>query len=564
MSSDRARSPGATGNTARPSPAWPTTAAPHVPETVRRLEVLAAGQPLDVVVIGGGINGCGIAEELSARGLRVALFEADDFGFGTTWRSTKLIHGGLRYLEHGDVRLVFESLRERSWLLRAAPHLVRPQRFVLPTLPWTRRPDWQLRVGLTLYDLLARDGGLPDHRRITAADVFGLIPFLPPETRGGFTFYDARCIAPERLALEFALATRAHGAFVANHTPVQRIAVENGSVVGVDVGAGEAVVRVPARAVINAAGPWVDAVNAVADRPAPELLGVTRGTHIVVEPERPIGKDGVFSTTRTDGRVFFAVPQDGLLLVGTTDVRYAGDPGAVRPTMEDVDYLLDEARALMPGLRLTIAHVRYAYAGLRPLQRMRGGPEASITRRHALIDHGRRGGPRGLLSLAGGKLSTFRPLAHELAKRLEAGRRRHPGPGDHADREWLRILKASRLDSHVKNHLRRYGPAFGGVAAGGSEVLCDHSGAIAGEVVQAVRNEAAFTLSDVMMRRTGIAWGACRGLCCHRAVAEIVAEELGWDAAERESQVRLYEAEVAWHLPEVGSLTAGGECVAPA
>ncbi|MGH2633952.1 MAG: FAD-dependent oxidoreductase, partial [Tepidiformaceae bacterium] len=162
----------------------------------------AGGEPFDLVVIGGGINGCAIAEEAAARGLRTALFEATDFGFGTTWRSTKLIHGGLRYLEHGDVRLVFESLRERAWLLRTRPYLVKPQRFVLPMLPWTRRPKWQLGVGLSAYDLLALYRGVPAHRRLSDRTLHEMAPFLPDETSGGFTFYDARVIAPERLCLE--------------------------------------------------------------------------------------------------------------------------------------------------------------------------------------------------------------------------------------------------------------------------------------------------------------------------------------------------------------------------
>ncbi|MEO6397551.1 MAG: FAD-dependent oxidoreductase, partial [Tepidiformaceae bacterium] len=187
------------------------------------LETLAAGPPLDLAIIGGGINGCGIAEEAAARGLRVALFEADDFGFGTTWRSTKLIHGGLRYLEHGDVRLVFESLRERAWLLKTRPHLVKPQRFILPMLPWTRRPAWQLRLGLAAYDLLSLYRAVPSHRKLKDGRLHELASALPEETRGGFTFYDARVIAPERLALEMALEARQQGAVIQNHARVARV-----------------------------------------------------------------------------------------------------------------------------------------------------------------------------------------------------------------------------------------------------------------------------------------------------------------------------------------------------
>ncbi|WBL36064.1 FAD-dependent oxidoreductase [Tepidiforma flava] len=184
---------------------------------------LAGGPPLDVAVIGGGINGAAIARAAAANGLRAALFEASDYGFGTTWRSTKLIHGGLRYLEHGDVGLVFESLRERAWLLATRPYLVRPQRFLLPLLPWTRRPAWQLRMGLATYDLLALYRGVPGHRRLSEARLRELAPYLPAEARGGFSFFDARVIAPERLTWELVREARQLGAACFNHCPVAAV-----------------------------------------------------------------------------------------------------------------------------------------------------------------------------------------------------------------------------------------------------------------------------------------------------------------------------------------------------
>ncbi|MEO9256371.1 MAG: glycerol-3-phosphate dehydrogenase/oxidase, partial [Tepidiformaceae bacterium] len=378
-----------------------------------RFEDLTSGEPLDLVVIGGGINGCAIAEEASARGLRTALFEATDFGFGTTWRSTKLIHGGLRYLEHGDVRLVFESLRERAWLLKTRDYLVKPQRFVLPMLPWTRRPAWQLSVGLSAYDLLALYRGVPSHRKLSDERLHELVPSLPEETSGGFTFFDARVIAPERLCLELALAAEQHGAFISNHAPVTNIGVENGRVASVEVEHGGEAYRVPTHHVINAAGPWVDAVNELGDLPVPEMIGATRGTHIVVELDERPGRDAVFSTAKEDGRVFFTVPQADLLLIGTTDDRYEGPPSDVRPTAEDVEYLLREARTLLPGMDITRERIRYAYAGLRPLQRATGESEAAISRRHSVVNHGKEGGAAGMYSVVGGKLSTFRPLARE-------------------------------------------------------------------------------------------------------------------------------------------------------
>ncbi|MCC7365965.1 MAG: glycerol-3-phosphate dehydrogenase/oxidase [Dehalococcoidia bacterium] len=510
---------------------------------------LSSGPELDIAVIGGGINGCAVALEAATRGLRVALFEASDFGFGTTWRSTKLIHGGLRYLEHGDVRLVFESLRERAWLLKTRPHLVTPQRFLLPQLPWSRRPKWQLRAGLTMYDVLALYRGVPRHRGLSDRRLHELAPFLPPETRGGFAFYDARLRSPERLTLELALEARRAGADVYNHAPVTRILVRAGRVAGVEVRQGPVAYQVPARLVVNAAGPWVDAVNALTGEAGPALLGVTRGSHIALELGQPLPRDAVFSTARRDGRVFFAVPQEQLLLVGTTDDRYEGDPGAVMPTAEDIDYLLEEAAELLPGLRPTRDKVRYAYAGLRPLPEVAGGPEAAITRRHDLVDHGERGGPRGLVSAIGGKLSTFRPLAREVVDRAGHG---VPAPVPELARvPWRDALRAADVPRAVKRHLRTYGDAAAEVLAGGTEVLCPHAGVIAGEIGYVVRQELAATLSDVLLRRTGAGWASCRGLCCHREVARRMAPLLGWDEPAAGREIAAFETDVSRHLPAV-------------
>jgi glycerol-3-phosphate dehydrogenase len=509
---------------------------------------LASGPPLDLVVIGGGINGCAIAEEAAARGLRTALFEADDFGFGTTWRSTKLIHGGLRYLEHGDVRLVFESLRERAWLLKTRDYLVKPQRFILPILPWTRRPAWQLGIGLSAYDLLALYRGVPSHRRLSDEKLHELAPFLPPETSGGFTFYDARVIAPERLALELALEAERQGAFIANHAAVTRISTQGGGIASVDVQHGGETFTIPAHAVINAAGPWVDAVNALGALSPPELLGVTRGTHIVVELDERPGRDAVFSTAKEDGRVFFSVPQDGLLLVGTTDERFEGPPSTVQPTADEIDYLLRESATLFPGLDVRRERIRYAYAGLRPLQRVRGGPEAAISRRHSVIAHAKSGGPEGMFSVVGGKLSTFRPLAREAVALLHPPSNRS-SPESPEPSDWRGALKQSSVPVAVQRHLRVYGAAISDVLSRGTEVISDSANAIAGEVAYVCEREHVETLSDIMLRRTGISWSAARGLDCHEAVSRQAARLLGWSEAERLRQVAEFETDVAYHLP---------------
>ncbi len=521
---------------------------PHGSARLTDLTSLASGPPLDAVIIGGGINGCAVARELAGRGKRVALFEKDDFGFGTTWRSTKLIHGGLRYLEHGDLRLVFESLRERAWLLRTRPHLVRPMRFLLPELPWTRRPAWQLRAGLALYDLLALYRAVPGHRRLSDDRLHELAPSISSDTHGGFSFFDARATSPERLVLELALEAKLSGAVVRNHTTVAAIATANGAVSGVIIESGDERVEVRSAAVINAAGPWVDAVNRLAPRPPGEVLGVTRGSHIVVQPRTPFGRDAIFSTARSDGRVFFAVPQGALLQVGTTDDRYEGHPDDARPTSSDITYLLAEANELLPGLELTEADVCYTYTGLRPLERVKGGPEAAISRRHAVIRHDRLDGPRGLYSVIGGKLSTFRPLAREAADAIGAkGRAAWPMFDEKGASGAL--AQSDRFPEATRRRLRNYGPALSAVLRAGEDPLAEGGDGLTGEVRHAVIAELASTLSDILLRRTGLGWGPLRGLDVHHAAATIAASLLDWDGAEEARQVAAYERDVARHLP---------------
>lgn len=511
------------------------------------LDELAAGPPLDLAIIGGGINGAGIFAEAARAGLRVALFEAEDFGFGTTWRSTKLIHGGLRYLEHGDVRLVAETLREREWLLRTRPHLVEPLRFLFPMLPWTRRPRWQIHLGLVAYDLLAWRRSLPGHQRLRPDELAARFPGVSSLQRGGFAFSDARCWAPERLTLELVLEGIEAGGAAFNHTPVTRILTAGGRVTGVGVRAPDGrELTLGARAVLNAAGPWADAVRELAGDGGDEpLLDLTRGTHIVLRAEGALPRHALISTARSDGRVFFVIPQRDSYLIGTTDVRHEGDPGSVRPTREEVAYLLEEAAALVPSLEATAERVAYAYAGLRPLRRSGKGPEGAISRRHELVDHGRQGGVRGLYSATGGKLSTYRALARELLMRLDT----RPAP---------ELPPPALASLHEAPHprLRQYGARLAAVLAAGRGELCSGCGLLDGEVRHAVRAELAATLSDVLLRRTGAAWSPDRAEGCAEAAASVMAEELGWTPAERERQLAAFRADLARHLPTWAELAA--------
>ena len=507
---------------------------------------LASGPPLDAVVIGGGVNGSAIALRLASAGQRVGLFEQDDFGSGTTWRSTKLIHGGLRYLEHFELGLVFESLRERAWLLKTRPHLVHSQRFVLPILPWTRRPRWQLRAGLTAYDLMARDRRVPSHSAISAGALARAIPGISPEQDGGFTYYDAIAVAPERIALEDAMAAKQAGAFVANHAEVTHIGVSGGTVRRVTILHGGKAHDITTATVINAAGPWVDAVNTLVPDRQPRLLGITKGTHVMLRLDGDEPLAAITTTAKSDGRVFFTVPRDGMLLVGTTDDRFEAGPGSVRPELREIRYLLDEACTLLPGLNLEERHVNYAYAGLRPLMRSSRGPEANITRRHQVVDHSRRRGPAGLYSIVGGKLSTSRPLSNEVAGLLGAG----PTPETGA------LGPRSGHPRALAGRLRKYGVDVDVIVDQGDELLCKHSGLLDGEVVHAMRNELAETLSDALLRRTGAGWGSCRGLCNVEAMAAVAALTAGWGAGRTADEIEAFRGEVRKNLPTPEELSA--------
>ena len=281
-------------------------------------------QPYDLVVIGGGINGTGIARDAAMRGLRVALVEKSDLGGETTAWSTRLIHGGLRYLEHGELGLVRESLRERESLLGCAGHLVQPLHFLLPIYQGARRGRMLIRIGLTLYDLLVCDSRPGRHRFLSRAETLRQAPGLEPRgLRCAATYRDAQVTFPERLALENALAARQHGASILTYCRAERLLTDGGSVEGVeytDVATG-ARHRLQARVVVNATGPWVDQMLGQAGWSGPKLLGITKGSHIVVDPFPGAPRHALYLEAQRDGRPFFILPWNGRRLVGTTDVR---------------------------------------------------------------------------------------------------------------------------------------------------------------------------------------------------------------------------------------------------
>jgi glycerol-3-phosphate dehydrogenase len=477
----------------------------------------------DLLVIGGGINGLGIAADASARGLSVLLVERHDFGAGTTSASSRLIHGGLRYLQYGELGLVRESLRERGLLVRRRPHLVRPIELLIPAYRGLPPPGWKVGAGLRLYDLLARDPLFPRPRRLSAAGAAEREPGLCREgLRAGFLYPDAQVEFPERLCVELARETADAGGELRTHTRVTGLRYEDGRVRGAalrDELTGEEW-EAEAAVTVNAAGPWVDAVNRLLPEPPPRLIGGTWGTHLVLPP-RPEGPRGpLYAAARKDGRPFFLLPWDGRLLVGTTDVPFEGDPDALRMAEWEPEYLLSETNRLFPGCRYRESDILFTTLGIRPLPAS-SRAAAAVTRRHFLVDHGRRHGIHGLASVVGGKLTTYRSLAEtvvdwavgecqmsnvkcQMPMDREAG---GVGEGQFAICN-LQFSICNSPEAPVSGRMARlYGPRCGEVlelAAAEPELarpLVAGSEAVAAEVVHAVRKEQARTVDDILRRR---------------------------------------------------------------
>lgn len=508
----------------------------------------------DVIVVGAGINGAGVARDAARRGLRVLVLDRSDVGAGTTSWSTRLIHGGLRYLEHGEVGLVRESLRERERLFRVAPHLVRPLPLLIPLYEGARRGPLTVRAGMLAYDLLSPDKSLPRHRMLSRAETLRHAPALESRAlRGAALYYDAQVEFPERLALENALDARAHGATVLTHARVVRLSAEDGEVRGVEfedlLGGGRYAAR--AGVVVNVAGPWVDEVlrGGAAVGATKRLVGGTKGSHLVVGRFEGAPAVALYAEARADGRPFFIIPWNGKYLVGTTDTRFDGDPETARADAAEVEYLLGETNRLFPAARLTREAVLYTYSGVRPLPFNAGGREAAITRRHFAHDHAPE--LRGLLSVVGGKLTTYRSLAEQTVDLIfrRLGRTpprcttaREPLPGAAvADFESFRTRflapRASDATPHATRErlLRIYGVRAAEVEQLAAEekslgrTLGEATDALAAEVVFAFRQEMAATLTDCLWRRTMLAHDAADNGTRHAEAAALVAREhLGW------------------------------------
>ena len=375
---------------------------------MRRTPEALATQPFDLVILGAGCTGAGVALDAALRGLRVALIDRGDFGAATSSASTKLVHGGLRYLEQGQFRLVYEALHERRRLLRNAPHLVWPLRFVIPFYAGARVPSWKWRAGLLLYDVLAGAGNLRRSRPLHASGLRGRYPGLRSEgLLGGAEYFDAQ-MDDARLCLEVVRTAYERGAVVCNH--VEAVAFEGPDRLRVidHLGGGELSIR--GRVILNAAGPWCDRVRRLAGETAEALLAPTTGVHLIA-PGRGLGSAFLLLHPR-DGRVFFVLPWLGKTLIGTTDRDLGGPADEATVTDKDVDYLLEGHNH---HFRPALSHgdLLGSFVGIRPLLRSRPDEPSARSREWKLIT-----GPTGLISVAGGKWTTYRLMAEQITDRV--------------------------------------------------------------------------------------------------------------------------------------------------
>lgn len=511
------------------------------------------GDDFDVAVIGGGIIGCGVARDAALRGLRVALVEQRDFGSGTTSASTRIVHGGLRYLEMLDFGLVRMDLRERETLLRIAPHLVRPLEFLVPFFRGDRVSSLKMRAGLAIYDALSFDKSLPSRRWLTAGDARQADRSLNrDDIRGAAAYHDARVDSPERLALENILDAEAHGAIALNYCTAIATSVVNSRVTGIRVRdeLDGSETHLTARVVVNATGAWFEQAAARITARHPNRIRTTKGIHIVC---RALTDRALVLFSRLDRRLLFAIPRGGLTWIGTTDTDFDGDPASARADRDDVDYLIRSVQPLFPDL--TADDVLYTTAGVRALVRQ-GGAASSVSRMHKIVD-GEPVGPPGVMSVLGGKITGYRAIAEEvtdlICHRID-GRVRPSRtaatqlPGARGYEAYQRAV----FDNEDKaSHLYElYGTRAEGVLAIArsspefAQRLSTRYPSIAAQVIFAVRHEHCVRLSDFLRRRTLLGATEDQGLDAAERAAALMALELGWSQQRMADELVAYRQDI--------------------
>jgi glycerol-3-phosphate dehydrogenase len=490
------------------------------------------GRRFDLLVIGGGITGSGVARDAAMRGLEVALVEMDDFASGTSSRSSRLVHGGIRYLEHAQFGMVRESVRERETLLRIAPHLVHPLAFTWPVYRGARISRGKLRLALGIYDFLARKGRGRRHRMRSAEGVLEDEPSLSAaRLLGGASYHDAST-DDSRLTLANVLSAGASGAATLNHAEALRPMSRDKQEWVIDIRdtLTDAEFETRARVVVNATGPWRLNLERRWPQGTPQRRG-TKGVHIAVPAERIGNRRAVTMISPDDGRVTFVLPGGGnQTIIGTTDSWTDDLPEEVRATDSDVQYLLRAANAYFPDARLGESDVVSGWAGIRPLADWDGMKNPSaVSREHRILRNG-----AGLITVTGGKLTTYRAVAAEIVDAVEHELGRKPSRCTTADNELPGRDRGREVAAIIDAE-----PGLG------AKVVPELPYTM-GDLSYAITNEMALTLSDLLMRRTRIAFETTdHGVGAAERVVNAVGDIAGWSETKKRAQIAEYAGDAA-------------------
>ncbi len=538
---------------------------------------------VDVLILGAGINGAGLYRDLSEQGVSCLIVDKGDFGSGTSAAPSRLIHGGLKYLETGEFGLVAQSTLERNLLLKNAPHNVEPLPTFIPVFSWTKgitaalrtlfgsttaprsRGAVLIKIGLGLYDYFgSRERVMPRHRFLLKKAAIKEIPYITPTIVGGGIYHDAKVSKPERLVYELVsdgLKANPKNA-AANFTTL--VAVNNGTVNF--KGPDGATFSVKPKLVVNAAGPWIDHVNEALGKPT-KMIGGTKGSHILIDhPELVKSLKGrMIYFEADDGRICLVYDYHGLALVGSTDIP-ANNPDEVFAEDKEIDYFIESLRSLLPKLTFERSQIVYTYSGIRPLPASNASEPGLISRDHsAPVIEPDVSRPFAIISLIGGKWTTFRGFAEEVADTVlnRFGRERRKStrnlsigggkdyPADiNARAAWVAkyASETGLAADRVETVLSRYGTTALSIiedeAKAGVTLLPDTDTISRAEIAWIARNELVVHLSDVVLRRTTLAIDGALSNANLNAIADILAVEFGWDAARKAQEIEAVTTEL--------------------
>ena len=523
----------------------------------------------DLIVIGGGINGCGIARDASERGLKVLLLEKEDFGSGCTSASSRLIHGGLRYLEHFEFDLVRESLCEREILLNNARHLVHPIELSMPIYKNDKRSYWLIKAGMILYDLLSFDKSLQSHKMVSSKYFKIHEPSVTDkDLTGGAIFNDCQSEYPERICLENILMAKENKALTLNHAKVTKFNLEINKIKNIEFvdSLTSGVFLVSGKVVVNASGPWVDILCGLVRPDINRKIGGTKGSHIIIKKFDNGPKQALYVSARSDGRPFFIIPWQDYYLIGTTDIPYTGDLEHLKPTEEEINYLLNESNNILSVKRLSKSDILFTYSGVRPLPYKPGEDPSNITRKHIIFDHSNEQ-IENLISVIGGKLTTYRHLSEQVVdlvlkknnienipcktKEIPYLRNIDSDIDRYFQQQYKKVQKKYGIDSDIFEHLvKLYGSQYKNVLdlvlkeKELGYLIDSHSLDIKAQIIYAIQSEMAYTITDVLLRRTTLGLNEKLGVDSVSHVADILKEQLSYTDTEIKKQVSDYQANV--------------------